>query len=116
MAKLTFEDVCRYAELLGCEHREEPSRAKDYTGQFFKSPWTGYPVMILYEAPRRIPKNKDVPEVCWWAIDGLGNVGGLYSRTIRLMEPAKGLAISDAGYEKIMKVLNGYAEEEAYGL
>lgn len=114
MAKLTFEDVCRYAELSGCEHRQEPSRAKDYTGQFFTSPWTGHPVMILYEGPRRIPKGKETPEVQWWAIDSLGNLAGLYSRTIRMMTPAKGLAIGDTGYEKIMKVLNGYKEDDVY--
>lgn len=109
--KLTFEDACHYAELRGYAHREDPSRAKDYTGKFFRSPWTGYPIMVLYEAPRRIPKGKDKPEVMWWVMDSLGDIAGIYSRNIRLMEEAKGMPLGDSGYNKIVKVLNGYKED-----
>lgn len=104
-ATLTFEEVCRYAELTGHKHREEPSKAKDYTGQFFKSCWSEAVVMVLYEAPRRTPRGKDKPEVMWWVIDSEGEICGLYSRNIRLMTPAKGLGISSDGYDKITWVL-----------
>lgn len=110
--KLTFEDVCYYAELCGCEHREEPSKAKDYTGQFFKSPWANKTVMVLYEAPRRTLRGHDKPEVCWWVIDSFGIMENVPARHIRMMTPARGLSIADVGYEKIFKILNKIQEDQ----
>ena len=105
---MTFTDVCHYAELSGCPHREDPSKAKDLTQTYYWNPWRRRYVMVLYEGPRRILRGGTKPEVCWWVIDGDGNLWSEASRNIRLMEPAKGLRIGEMGYDKIMKVLNNY--------
>ena len=110
--KLTFEDVCEYAEKVGCPHREEASKAKDYTGKFFFNHWKNKNIMPLYEAPKRTLQGKDKPEVCWWCIDSAGNIDNVPSRHLRMMDEAKGLAIWDCGYETIMKTLNGIQEAE----
>ena len=39
MARITFEQVVEYAEKVGCEHRGEPSKAKDYTQHYFHNHW-----------------------------------------------------------------------------
>lgn len=103
---MTFLDVCHYAELSGCPHREDPSRAKDLTQTYYWNPWRKRYIMVLYEAPRRILRGGTKPEVCWWCIDGDGNLSNEASRNIRLMDQAKGLGITDVGADKIMKVLN----------
>ena len=109
---MTFNDVCHYAELSGCSHREDPSRAKDYTQNYFWSPWRKRYLMVLYEAPRRILRGGTKPEVCWWCIDSDANISNEAARNLRLMEPAKGLGIGKEGYEKMMKVLNGIKEDD----
>ena len=106
--KLTFEDVCLYAEKLGCGHREGQSKSKNVAGQFFYNHWKHKIIMPLYEGPKRIIKGKTKPEVCWWCIDGDGNLMNEASRNIRRMDSATGLGIGKEGYEKIMKILNNY--------
>lgn len=110
--KLTFDDVCEYAEKLGCEHRNETSRAKNYAGEFFYDPWRQTTVMVLYEAPRRIVKGHTDPEVCWWVLTSDGDVYNMPSRLLRKCTPAKGLSIWTTGYDKIKKKLNGIEDEE----
>lgn len=105
-AKLTFEDVCRYAELSNCLHREDLSKAKDLTQTYYWNPWRNCYIMVLYEAPKRLLRGGVNPEVCWWCIDGEGELTNEASRNIRRMTPAKGLGITVDGYDKIMKVLN----------
>lgn len=111
MTKLTFEDVCRYAELRGCPHREEESRAKDLTQNYYWNPWRRRYIMVLYEAPRRILRGGTKPEVCWWCIDGDGNISNEASRNLRRMDPAKGLAMYSDAVDKIQAVLNGIIQE-----
>lgn len=103
---MTFNDVCHYAELSGCSHREDPSRAKDLTQTYYWNPWRGTHIMVLYEAPRRILRGGTKEEVCWWCIDCDANIYNEASRNIRLMTPAKGLGVSIQGVEKMTKVLN----------
>lgn len=103
---MTFNDVCHYAELSGCPHREDPSRAKDLTQKYYWSPWRKRYIMVLYEAPRRILRGGTSPEVCWWCIDSDGGLSNEASRNLRLMDEAKGIGISDVGAEKILRVLN----------
>lgn len=109
---MTFNDVCHYAELSGCPHREDQSRAKDLTQTYYWNPWRRCYLMVLYEGPRRILRGGTKPEVCWWVIDSDGNLWSEASRNIRRMDPAKGLRIGEEGYNKIMKVLNGYINKE----
>lgn len=109
---MTFTDVCHYAELSGCLHREDPSRAKDLTQTYYWNPWRRRYIMVLYEAPRRVLRGGTKAEVCWWCIDGDANISNEASRNLRLMTPAKGIGISDMGYEKIMKTINGYMEDD----
>ena len=109
---MTFTDVCHYAELSGCPHREDSSKAKDLTHTYYWNPRRRRYIMVLYEGPRRILRGGTKPEVCWWVIDGDGNRWSEASRNIRLMEPAKGLRIGEMGYNKIMKVLNNYINKK----
>ena len=109
---MTFTDVCHYAELSGCPHREDQSRAKDLTQTYYWNPWRKCYLMVLYEGPRRILRGGTKPEVCWWVIDSDGNLWSEASRNIRRMDPAKGLRIGEIGYNRIMKVLNGYMDKE----
>lgn len=109
---MTFDDVCHYAELSGCPHRADPSRAKDYTQAYFWNPWRKRYIMVLYEAPRRILRGGTKEEVCWWCIDCDANISNEASRNLRLMVPAKGIGISKEGSYKIEKVLNGFMEDD----
>ena len=109
---MTFTDVCHYAELSGCPHREDQSRAKDLTQTYYWNPWRKCYLMVLYEGPRRILRGGTKPEVCWWVIDSDGTLWSEASRNIRRMDPAKGLRIGEIGYNRIMKVLNGYMDKE----
>lgn len=108
--KLTFEDVCLYAEKLGCGHREGPSKAKNVAGQFFYNHWTHRIIMPLYEGPKRTIKGKNKPEVCWWCLDSAGNVSSVPSRYLRMMDAAKGLAIWNSGYDIIINTINKEAQ------
>ena len=108
---MTFTDVCHYAELSGCPHREDISKSKDLTQTYYWNPWRKRYIMVLYEAPKRILQGKTEPEVCWWCIDGDGNIMNEASRNIRLMDQAKGLRIGNEGYDKIMKVLNNVEDK-----
>ena len=103
--KLTFADVCEYAEKLGCAHREGPSRAKNYAGEFFFNHWRNKTIMPLYEAPKRTLKGKTKPEVCWWCMDSAGNVENVAARHLRMMDAVKGLAIWTCGYNTIINKL-----------
>lgn len=103
--KLTFQDVCDYAEKIGCGHRQGVSRAKNYAGQFFYHHWLHRVVMALYEAPKRTIKGHNKPEVCWWCLDSAGNVHNVPSRHLRTMDVAKGLGIWTSGYDTIIKTL-----------
>lgn len=103
---LTFEDVCRYAEMIGCEHREGPSKAKDYTQNYFWNPWRRRYLMVLYEAPKRMLRGCVKEEVCWWCIDCDARVSNEAARNLRLMTPAKGLGISKQGCDLMIKTLN----------
>ena len=109
---MTFTDVCHYAELSGCPHREDSSKAKDLTQTYYWNPWRRRYIMVLYEAPRRILRGGTKPEVCWWCIDGNGNLMNEASRNIRLMVPAKGIGIGKEGYEKIITVINNNIKKE----
>ena len=109
---MTFNDVCHYAELSGCPHREEPSRAKDLTQTYYWNPWRKRYIMVLYEAPRRILRGGTKPEVCWWCIDSDANISNEASRNIRLMEPAKGIGMSKEGVDKILTKINNYKAED----
>lgn len=109
---MTFTDVCHYAELSGCPHREEPSKAKDLTQTYYWNPWKRRYIMVLYEAPRRILRGGTKPEVCWWCIDADGTLYNEASRNIRMMDSAKGFAIGTEGFNKITKVLNNIQEAE----
>ena len=108
--KLTFEDVCIYAEKLGCAHREGVSKAKNHAGQFFYNHWTHRIIMPLYEGPKRAIKGKEKPEVCWWCLDSAGNISNVPSRYLRIMDAAKGLAIWTSGYDKIINIINKEAK------
>lgn len=116
MAKLTFEDVVKYAELCECEHRDEFSRATDYTGKFFHNHWIHQNMMVLYEAPRRVLKGHDKPEVCWWCIAEDGGIRNIPSRHLRMMDEKKGFVLYDKAYEMIEKALNGVDDEPFWGI
>lgn len=105
--KLTFEEVCRYAELEGYEHREGPSRAKDMTQLYVKAPWNGRIFMVLYEAPKRTLKGHDEPEVCWWVIGCHGDIHSEASRNIRRMKLERGFSFTDEANEHIKKYIRG---------
>lgn len=109
MEKLTYEQMCRYAEMTGHAHREDQSRAKDYRGQVFRSPWSqeeNVDVVVLYEAPRRTQKGKDKPIVCWWVMDKDGTICCLYARYLRLFKQVEDFNVSAYGYNNIKTTLN----------
>lgn len=112
MVKLTFEDVCRYAEKIGCLHREGPSKATDYTQHYFRNHWINQSIMVLYEAPRRTLKGHDKPEVCWWCISSDGRIHSIPSRHLRMMDEIRGMSIWEEGADMIIKELNNIQEAE----
>ena len=102
----TFEEVIKYAESLGWEHRGEPSKAKDYTMTFWRTPY-GETVMSLYEGEKRTLRGKDKPEVCWICIHADGSVSSLPSRYFRnYMVETTGFKFSNEGRQRIADFYN----------
>ena len=95
--KLTFDDVCHYAEWLGFKHRGEPSKSYDWTQTYFWNGWRNCHMMVLYEGEKRIVKGHTQPEVCWVCIDPNGKVLSVPSRHLRKMEQVKGFGFTDTG-------------------
>lgn len=97
----TFEDVIKYAEALGWEHRGEPSRAKDYTMTYWQTPH-GETIMSLYEGERRTLRGKVKPEVCWICIHGDGSVSSVPSRYFQRYYTKKpGFYFTQAGKQRL---------------
>lgn len=108
MAQLTFEDVVLYAEIQGFPHRGEPSKAKDLTMTFWFSPWQHVPLMVLYEAPKRLVRGQPKEEVCWICVDDNGSLYNIPSRHIRRMEYKCGFGFTDYGRRVVEDVLGNY--------
>lgn len=103
----TFEEIIHYAEQNGYNHREDASKAKDYTGTFWMSPWSFEVVMVLYEGEKRILRGKDKAEVCWVCIFPDGSIGSIPSRHLRnYYIQQKGFSFSQAGRQRIADFLN----------
>lgn len=105
--KITFKDVVRYAELCGAYHRQGESKAKDLSQTYWYSPWSYTPLMVLYEAPKRVLYGHKEAEVCWVCIDPEGELHNEAARNIRRMESRKGFGLSEMGKLKIEAVLGG---------
>lgn len=101
--KITFNQIVKYAEGLGYEHREGPSRAKDYTQYYFRQ--YGQIYMVLYEGPRRVIRGHSKPEVCWWCIDHSGNIISLPARSIRTSDCICGFGLHEEAKKKIFTFL-----------
>lgn len=97
MKKLTFEDVCNYAEWLGFKHRGEPSKSHDWTQKYVWNGWLDRQMMVLYEGPKRIVRGHKEPEVCWICVTEDGRVLSVPSRHLRKMELLPGFAFSGDG-------------------
>lgn len=111
--ELTFDDVVKYAELKGYAHREEPSKAKDYTQTFWDYPWRpNTTIMALYEGERRTLRGKKEPEVCWICISCYGDIISVPSRHIRKMCEKRGFSFLPDVKDHIIKTLNGYDEPD----
>lgn len=108
----TFEDVIKYAEALGYEHRGEPSRAKDYTMTYWFSNWTNEVIMVLYEGKKRTLRGKDKPEVCWICIHGDGSVSSVPSRYFRTcMIERRGFSFTQTGKQRLANYYNKQEED-----
>lgn len=104
--KLTFEEVIQYAEMRGYPHRQGPSKAADFTQTYFYHHWKRVPIMVLYEAPKRIVGNRKEPEVCWWAISPNGDIINVPSRYLRQMDTRPGFGLTYRGYTQIIETIN----------
>lgn len=101
----TFEEAIRYAELLGYEHRGEPSRAKDYTYTFWQTPHYDK-LMVLYEGKKRILRGHNEPEVCWICLHQDGSVSSVPSRYFRKnYTQIQGIPLYQDGKQKMADVL-----------
>lgn len=110
---LTFEEVVKYAEIKGYTHREEPSRAKDYTKTYWEYPWIpNTTIMALYEGEKRTLRGKKEPEVCWICISCYGNIMSVPSRHIRKMKELRGFGFLPEISDHIKKTINGYDEPD----
>ena len=109
---ITFEDVILYAEKVGCEHRPDESKAKDYSHQYFYNPWGNMPLMVVYEAPKRTLRGHEKPEVCWWCIDPYGRFHSVPSRHLRMMEQRPGFPLYEEGYDLMIRTMNNIQEAE----
>ena len=98
-----FEIVISWAENQGYEHRPDPSRAKDLSGLYVRSPWANKNYLVLYEAPRRTLRGQDKPEVCWWVVDCFGEIHSEASRNIRRMELIRGFGFEKTVAEEIFE-------------
>lgn len=102
----SFEEIVEYAEILGYKHRSEKSRAFDYTKTYWRSPWDGKLMMVLYEGERRIVGNRKTPEVCWITIKEDGLIGSVPSRYFRkFFEPMMGFGFDDNARRQIAETL-----------
>lgn len=103
--ELTFEEIIKYAELLGYEHRDDISRAKDYTFTFWQTP--NYDkIMVLYEGQRRILRGHIEPEVCWICLHQDGFVSSVPSRYFRRFYiQLKGFPLTQEGKQKIADII-----------
>lgn len=109
----TFDDVVKYAEGLGWEHRKEPSRARDYTMTFWHSGWNGETIMALYEGEKRTLRGKDKPEVCWVCIHGDGSVSSVPSRHFQKYYTEKrGFYFTQAGKQRLADYFTRQEEEK----
>lgn len=108
MARITFEEVVRYAELCEFPHREDKSHSKDYSQYYLQNPWSGESFMVLYETNKRIPRGKTQPQVSWVCINCYGDVFYMTSGNIRKCYQMCGFGFTDAAFDKIKKKLNGY--------
>lgn len=109
---ITFEEVCRYAERSGALHREGESKSKNLTQTYWFNPWRRCPIMVLYEAPKRVLFGHTKEEVCWICIDPEGNLYNEASRNIRRMETRTGFGFSAWGVLQIEAVLGRIKQEE----
>ena len=110
--KLTFANVCRYAEICGRSHRQEASRAKDMAQLYLYMPWGNKTIMVLYEGERRVVRGHDKPEVCWICVGPDAELMSIPSRTLRMMTPRPGFGFWERGRDKVFRVLNGFITNE----
>ena len=109
----TFDDIVKYAEALGWEHRGEPSRAKDYTMTFWEEPMSHSVIMALYEGERRTLRGKDKPEVCWICIHGDGSISSVPSRYFqRYYTEKKGFYFTQTGKQKLADYFTKQEEDK----
>lgn len=115
MAKLTFEDCITYAEKSGAQHREGESKAANLTQTYWFNPWRRVPIMVLYEAPKRVLFGHKEEEVCWICIDPEGNLYNEAARNIRRMDKRPGFGFSNWGVMVIEAVIgeNKIIQQEA---
>lgn len=109
--RISFQEVVKYAEMRGCPHREGVSKAADFTQTYFFHHWKSVPIMVLYEAPKRIVGNRTEPEVCWWVIGPDGDLFNVPSRNLRQMDRRPGFGLTERGFTKVMKTLNNIEED-----
>lgn len=99
--RLSFDEIVKYAELLGFEHRGEPSRAVDFTYTFWMTPHYDR-LMVLYEGKKRIVRGRSKAEVCWVCIHKDGKVSSIPSRYFRqFYTNMPGFPLTDEAKEKI---------------
>ena len=110
--RFTFEEVVKYAEYLGYQHRNEPSRAKDYTFTFWRTPQYDS-VMVLYEGPKRLIRGHKEAEVCWICIHEDGSVSSIPSRYFRnYFTQLPGFGFNDEGKQKVCDVIRTINNKE----
>lgn len=110
---LTFEEVVKYAEMKGYAHREDQSRAKDYTKTYWEYPWRpNTTIMALYEGEKRTLRGKKEPEVCWICISCYGDIMSVPSRHIRKMNAVRGFGFMPEISDHIKRTVNGYDEPD----
>jgi hypothetical protein len=103
--RLSFDEIVKYAELLGFEHRGEPSRAVDFTYTFWMTPHYDR-LMVLYEGKKRVVRGRSKAEVCWICIHKDGKVSSVPSRHIRqFYTNMPGFPLTDEAKEKIYNKL-----------
>ena len=112
--KLTFDEVCRYAELCGKKHREgkSGSNLRDMTQEYLYHAYGNKTIMVLYQGERRVVRGKTEPEVCWICVGPDAELMSIPSRTLRMFCAQKGFGLTDKGKEKIFRVLNGFITNE----
>lgn len=108
----TFEEVVRYAEEQGYEHRGEPSKAKDYTKTYWLNSFSNEAIMVLYEGKKRTLRGKVKPEVCWICIHGDGSVSSVPSRYFqRYFTERRGFSFTNTGKQRLADYYNKQEED-----